>query len=574
MLRTGREGVPSRPHTLDVLPMQKERIHMTVKRDPGLTTLITTLWATLGVFVLYPIARLLFVAFFDNGHFTLSNLIKILSNWYDRQAVFNSLYLALLVAVAGVILGFIFAFAVTRTSLPKPLKWLLGAVTVLPLVSPPFTSSIALTFALGPNGILIKSLGLPNLQIFGVWGTWLSETLTYFPIAFLTMSAILAAIDPNLEDAGLSLGSSKLRTFRTITLPLSTPGLANSFLLLFASSLSDFATPLVLAGHSFPVLPTQAYLQITGLHDLKSGAGLSFILLIPAFAVYLLQRYWVGKRSYVTVTGKAGARTQIKGIGTIPEAGIWAICSVVSVFILFLYSIILYSSFIKVWGVDFHLTLNNYKYVLTMGQKAIIDTLLIAAVATPLGGLVALAVGYLSSRRKFASRKILEFVSLLNYALPGTVIGIAYVISFNTGPIVLTGTMAIIVAAYAFRYNATGIRSTIASLQQIDSSLEEASLSLGASSTATIRKVTVPLIIPAVINGMKFLFIRAMTAISATIFLVSIHWTLLTTRILECITELQFTQASAFSIVLIVMVFLVSGFISLCFRLAYPHYSR
>jgi iron(III) transport system permease protein len=319
-----------------------------------------------------------------------------------------------LVAVTGVILGFIFAFAVTRTSLPKPLKWLLGAVTILPLVSPPFTSSIALTFALGPNGILLKALGIPNIQLYGVLGTWISETLTYFPIAFLTISAVLAAIDPNLEDAALSLGSSKLRTFRTITLPLSTPGLANSFLLLFASSLSDFATPLILAGHSFPVLPTQAYLQITGLHDLKSGAGLSFILLIPALAVYLLQRYWIGNKSYVTVTGKAGARTQLKGIGKLPEIGIWTVCFAISIFILFLYSIIFYSSFIKVWGINLDLTLDNYKYVFTMGQKAIIDTLLIAAVATPLGGLVALAVGYLSSRRHFAGQRIMEFVSLLN----------------------------------------------------------------------------------------------------------------------------------------------------------------
>ncbi len=168
----------------------------------------------------------------------------------------------------------------------------------------------------------------------------------------------------------------------------------------------------------------------------------------------------------------------------------------------------------------------------------------------------------------------MEFAALLNYALPGTVVGISYVIAFNTGPLVLTGTMAIIVAAYVFRYDATGIRSTVASLQQIDLSLEEASLSLGESAFGTFRKVTLPLIIPAVTAGMKFLFIRAMTAISATIFLISVHWTLLTTRILECMTELQFAQASAFSVVLILIVFTASGLISLAFRLAYPRYSR
>ena len=207
-------------------------------------------------------------------------------------------------------------------------------------------------------------------------------------------------------------------------------------------------------------------------------------------------------------------------------------------------------------------------------MKAIKDTVLIALVVTPIGAILGTAFGYITSRMRFPGRRVMEFAALLNYALPGTVVGISYVIAFNTGPLVLTGTMAIIVAAYVFRYDATGIRSTVASLQQIDLSLEEASLSLGESAFGTFRKVTLPLIIPAVTAGMKFLFIRAMTAISATIFLISVHWTLLTTRILECMTELQFAQASAFSVVLILIVFAASGLISLMFRLAYPRYSR
>ena len=279
-----------------------------MKRDPALVSAIATLWLALGVFVLYPFARLLQVTFFADGYFSLASLERVFTNWYDRAAVFNSLYLAFAVALAGVLLGFIFAFAVTRMNLPRPVKWFLGAVPVLPLISPPFTSSIAITLALGPNGMFFRWFGLPEFTIYGFWGTWLSETLTVFPVAFLTLSAVLAAIDPNLEDASLSLGRSRLGTFASVTLPLTTPGLANAFLLLFASSLADFATPLVLAGHSFPVLPTQAYLQITGLHDLRGGASLSFILLIPALIVYFLQRYWIGEKSYVTISGKVTLR--------------------------------------------------------------------------------------------------------------------------------------------------------------------------------------------------------------------------------------------------------------------------
>ena len=545
-----------------------------MKRDPALVSAIAALWLALGVFVLYPFARLLQVTFFADGHFSLASLERIFTNWYDRAAVFNSLQLAFAVALAGVFLGFIFAFAVTRMNLPRPVKWFLGAVPVLPLISPPFTSSIAITLALGPNGMFFRWFGLPEFTIYGFWGTWLSETLTVFPVAFLTLSAVLAAIDPNLEDASLSLGRSRLGTFFSITLPLTTPGLANAFLLLFASSLADFATPLVLAGHSFPVLPTQAYLQITGLHDLRGGASLSFILLVPALIVYFLQRYWIGEKSYVTITGKSGPRTGIRSLGLAPEIGVITICLLVSSFILFLYAIIFLGSLVRVWGVDYRFTFEHYDYVFSRGMKAIKDTVLIALVATPFGAVLGTAFGYITSRLQFPGRRLMEFTALLNYALPGTVVGISYVIAFNTGPLVLTGTMAIIVAAYVFRYDATGIRATVASLQQIDPSLEEASLSLGESAFGTFRKVTLPLIIPAVTAGMKFLFIRAMTAISATIFLISVHWTLLTTRILECMTELQFAQASAFSVILILIVFTASGLISLMFRLAYPRYSR
>lgn len=526
-----------------------------LKRDPALLPALAAIWISLAVFVLYPLFRLFLTTFMVEGQFSFANLGAVVTNWYDRQAFLNSLWLAGAVSVSGTILGYIYAFAVTRIAMPSWLKWLLAAITTLPLISPPFTSSIALTLSLGPNGILLKFFGIENFSFYGFWGTWMSETLTYFPVSFLTLSAVLSAIDPTLEDAGLSLGASPGRVFRTVTFPLSTPGIANSVLLLFASSLADFATPLVLAGHSFPVLPTQAYLQITGLYDLRGGAALSFLLLLPAMAVYVLQRFWVGKKSYVTISGKTGSRSNFKNKGMLAEGIVLGVCFFVTAFILYLYSLILWGALVKVWGVDNSMTLENFRYVFTHGRKAIIDTLSIAAVATPLGGLMAVVVGYIAQRKRFFGNRAMEFFSMLNYALPGTVVGIAYVIAFNERPILLTGTMAILVAAYMFRYHAAGIRAVIASLHQIDPSIEEASASLGAGAARTFFRVTVPLVIPAVLMGMRYLFIHCMTAISATIFLVSVRWSLLTTRILECMTELQFAQACAFSVVLILLVF-------------------
>ena len=530
-----------------------------IRKDPALFLAIITIWLSLAVFILLPLVKLLGATFLVKGSFSFANLTKIIGKAYNQRAFFNSIYLAAAVSAAGTFIGYLFALGITRTSWPKPIKWLLGSITILPLISPPFTSSISLTLTLGPNGILLRALGLGNLNFYGFWGTLLSETLTYFPVAFMLLSAILSTMDTNLDDAALSLGASRGRMFRTVTLPLSMPGIANSILLLFGSSLADFATPLILGGHNFPILPTQAYLQITGLYDLKGGSGLSFLLIIPALLVFLFQRYLIGKKSYVTITGKNGARSEFSKLPFWLEGATATFCIIISVFILYLYYIILQGSFVKVWSVDNSFTLEHFKYVFTNGKKAIFDTLKIAVTSTIFGSILSIIIGYIIQRKKFWSRRVLEFSSMLNYALPGTVVGIAYILAFNEKPLLLTGTMTILVAAYVFRYYATGIRSVVASLQQIDPSLEEASASLGANSTRTLFRITVPLIIPSVLAGMRYLFIHCMTAISATIFLVSVRWTLLTTRILESMTELQFSQASAFSIVLIVLVFIADA---------------
>lgn len=526
-----------------------------LRRDPALSGALAAIWISFAIFIFLPLVRLLGATFLVDGQLSLANLAKVLRRAYNVKALYGSLILATTVSLAGTFLGYLFALAVTRTSWPKPLKWFLSAVTILPLISPPFTSSISLTLALGPNGMLLKAFGIQELNFYGFWGTWLSETLTYFPVAFMVLAAVLDTMNASLDDAALSLGASSGRMFRTVTVPLSVPGIANAILLLFGSSLADFATPLILGGHTFPVLPTQAYLQITGMYDLRGGSSLSFLLLVPAFLVFLFQRALVGKKSYVTVTGKSGARSDFARLPRGLSAFIALAAALVSVFILYLYFIILWGSFVKVWSVNNSFTLEHYSYVFTHGMKAITDTLKIAAVSTALGSVLAVVIGYVVQRKSFFARRILEFSSLLNYALPGTVVGIAYILAFNEKPILLTGTMTILVAAYVFRYYATGIRSVMASLQQIDPALEEASASLGASSTRTFTHVTVPLIVPAVLAGMRYLFIHCMTAISATIFLVSVRWTLLTTRILESMTELQFSQASAFSMVLIVIVF-------------------
>jgi len=539
-----------------------------IRKDPAVTAAALALWLLLGLFVVYPLAMLIVRMLTDHGTFTTTGIVAVLTDRHQIRAFWNSLLLALSVGVVGTALGFLFAFAAARGRLPRALLTAIDVSVLLPLVSPPFTTAIAMIFSFGPRGLITYNLlGLKGVTVYGMTSTLFSEALTYFPIAYLTLRPILAAIDSNIEGMAFSLGASRWRVFRTVTLPLAIPGLANAFLLLFAASLADFATPLILAGNQFPVLPTQAYLQITGLFDLRGGAALSFVLLVPSLIVFLLQRYWVSRRFYVTITGKGAGQAPFDSISPAIRVVLLAACLGVALVIVYFYALLFYASLVMALGANHAFTFQHYRVIFTDGAKAIGDTLIIAGFAMPLGGLYGVLLGYLVTKKSFAGRRTMELVSMINYALPGTIVGIAYLIAFNDPPIELTGTALIIIACYIFRYGPTGIRATVALLQQIDKSLEEASQGLGAGSGTTFKRITLPLILPAFFAGLGVVFIRSMTAISATIFLISIGWTLITVKILENITELSLGPAAAFSVLVVVIVFVVIAVIGRVLRL-------
>lgn len=534
-----------------------------LRKDPALAVSVAAIWVLLLLFILFPLGRMLLLGFVEDGRLAPGGLWQAVTGKMQLRALGNSILLATLVGVAGTVLGFVFAFTAVRANLSPFWVRVLDASVILPLISPPFTTAIAMIFSFGPRGLITyELLGIRNFNVYGLHSTLFAEVITFFPISYLTLKAILAGIDPNVEDMAFSLGSSRRRVFRTVTLPLSAPGLANSFLLLFAASLADFATPLILAGNSFPVLPTEAYLQITGLFDLKGGAALSFVLLVPAVVVFLVQRYWVGRKHYVTVTGRAGAQTTIKSVSPLLRPLLLLACLLFSALVAYFYVLLFYASVVQAFGANHTLTLKHYRVVFTEGLKAIKDTLIIAGAGMVVGGVYGVLVGYLVGKKRFASRRAMELISLVNYSLPGTIVGIAYLVAFNDRPFMLAGTALIIIACYVMRYGATGIRTTVAILQQIDPAIEEASLSLGAGSVTTFRRVTIPLVLPALFAGLGVVFIRSMTAISATIFLVSINWTLITVRILEKMTELELGVAAAFSMLVVGIVLVVTAAIS------------
>lgn len=542
---------------MKAVPVYKQKLFDTRQdlkrliREPWLLLTIVAIFFLLFLFIVLPIIKVFQVSV-AGGETTLSTYLNLFDSWYMRQSLYNSLLLGGLSAILAVLVGFIMAYTITRVDIP--FKKFFNLIAIIPVISPPFVSALSILLLFGNNGfITFNLLGIRNYPIYGLRGLLLAQTVTFFPVAYMSLKGVLEQINPTLEDAAFDLGASRWQVFRKVTLPLAIPGIASAMLVIFIESLADFGNPLVLAGSSFPTLAVQAYLQITGMFDLAGGAALAVVLLIPSLTAFVIQKYWVSKKRYITVTGKPSSTT-VKAVSPMMRWVLFGICSFISLVILVFYGIIFIGAFSQAWGYDYSFTLRNFTYVWDVGFETIKDTLAVALVSTPISGILGMFIAFLVVRKKFFARGFMEFTSMLSFALPGTVVGIGYILAFNQKPFLLTGTLTILVANFVFRYVPVGIQNGVATLQQIDPSIEEAATDLGAGSQTVFRRITLPLISPAFFSGLVFAFVRAMTAISAAIFLVSADWNLMTVQILNQVGSGRLGAAAAFSIILVAII--------------------
>lgn len=542
---------------MKTLPVSRQKMFLAKQdlkrlvREPWLLLTIVAIFTLLFLFIVLPLIKVAQVSI-SGGDTALSTYLKLFDSWYMRQSLSNSLLLGALSAILAVFVGFLMAYTITRVDIP--FKKFFNIIAIIPVISPPFVSALSILLLFGNNGLItFNLLGIRNFPIYGIRGLLLAQTVTFFPVAYMSLKGVLEQISPTLEDAAFDMGASRLQVFRKVTLPLAIPGIASAMLVIFIESLADFGNPLVLAGSGFPTLAVQAYLQITGMFDLAGGAALAVILLIPSLTAFVLQKYWVSKKRYITVTGKP-TRTTVKAVGPIMRWVLFGVCIVISLVILVFYGIILIGAFSQAWGYDYSFTLRNFTYVLDVGFETIKDTLAVALVSTPISGILGMFIAFLVVRKRFFGRGIMEFTSMLSFALPGTVVGIGYILAFNQKPLLLTGTLTILVANFVFRYVPVGIQNGVATLKQIDPSIEEAATDLGATSQTVFRRITLPLISPAFFSGLVFAFVRSMTAISAAIFLVSADWNLMTVQILNQVGSGRLGAAAAFSVILVAII--------------------
>ncbi|WP_414835678.1 ABC transporter permease [Bibersteinia trehalosi] len=510
-------------------------------------------------FIVYPTLAIFVSMFYDGDTFAPEQVVTILSQGYIVRVISNSLFLSSFVGLVSTVFGL--AFALYTTRIARRTAFIGKIFSILPIVTPPFVVGLGVTLMLGRSGYVTEWFnswfGLSSNWLYGFNGIAIAQILAFSPMSFMILDGALKSIHPSVEEASYTLRANRYQTFYNIIFPLLRPALANSFLIVFIQSLADFSNPLVLGG-SFDVIATQIYFYIAGSQlDYASASTLGSMLLIFSLAIFVIQYIWIGNRSYVTVSGKS-----YRGdVQELPNGLKYTIVVMLAFWIAFnlaLYGSIFYGSFTVNWGVDYTLTMKNYTMLFGQGLSdgawpSLINTLIYAGISAPLTALFGLLIAYIVVRKDFQGKKTLEFLTMLCFAVPGTVAGVSYILAFNNAPMYITGTGIIIIISMVMRDLPIGMRAAIAGLGQLDKSLDEASLSLKGSSFKTIWFIVFPLLKPALLSALVTSFVRAMTTVSAIVFLVTADTRVATAYILNRVEDGEYGIAIAYGSILIVV---------------------
>jgi iron(III) transport system permease protein len=532
------------------------------------------------LFIAFPVTKALYGAFLnEEGQWAFSAIferighervwgLNCLAGGVRCGVAWNTMFLALLTATGTTIMGTMMALLAERSAGPR-VQTPLRVVALLPIITPPFVVGLGLILLFGRAGVVNQFLEYafdiaPTRWFYGLFGIWIAQLFAFTPIAFMIMRGVVQGVAPSLEEAAQTLRANRQQTFFTVTLPLLKPGLANAFLVGFIESIADFGNPVVVGGQ-FSVLSTDIFFAIVGAqYDQGRAASLAWILTVFALLVFALQRALLGKQNYTTVSGKGDA-----GIPMALPVGVRRVLNTV-VYPWLAFTVVVYlfafaGGFVQTWGRDYTLTLAHFKtaFGLEWGQfglvwagtawNSLFTTVKLAALSAPMTASAGLLIAYLLARTEFRGQGWFEFIALLAFAIPGTVLGVSYILAFNVPPVELTGTGLIIVLCFMFRNLPVGVRAGTAAFKQLDKSLDEASLMLRASTFQTLRHVVLPLLKPALVAALVYSFVRAMTTVSAVIFLVTAENELATTYIIGRVGNGDYGVALAYCTVLIIL---------------------
>lgn len=537
------------------LGKQKQHSYLTKWKkfwsEPGFAILSLILIACILLFIVFPVFAVLLRSFgLGSGELTLAHYTKFLSSTHFLKALLNSLTSAIVITVIITSLSIVVALYVTRTHgvFSKAYR----GISLLPLVAPPFIFSLALIALLGRNGIVtnvIKDWTGLEFSIYGYWGVVVAQILAYFPVGYMLVESTFRNMSPSVERASSDLGANQFTTFMKVTFPLASSGIIKAALLVFVMSLADFSNPLVIGGNT-SFLASEAYLQVIGQQNMEMAAVLGVFLIIPSFIVFIFQTYYLKDTNLETISGESGeaAIPLSKPI----KAVVGTITTLFSLFIVLMFIMVILGAFVKILGVNNTFTLEHFTD--QTGWDTLYLSVIVSLLAAILASVIGMLQGYIFARKPMPGKKAFEFLTLFGLAVPGTVMGIGYVLVFNGPPFFLTGTVLLLVLNMTFRKIGVGLEASISKMHQIDQSMEEASQDLGGGPYRTFIKIVAPLLSPSFIAGFVYTFMTAMVSISSVIFLIAPGTNLASIYILNLAEHAKIGMASAISFVLILIV--------------------
>ena len=530
---------------------------------PYLTGILTVL--ILFAFLLYPISKSVIYSFIKSGetidfaNFTLYNFERFFISIAYQKAFMHSMVVSLAATFFSTLLALPAAFAISRISMP--FRNVLLSLSVIPLISPPFIGAYAWITLFGKSGIITHYLqtwfGIEMPIIYGPTGIILALSLSYYPYVLLIVQGSLAAADPYIEESALVMGAPRWRIMRTITFPLVIPSIAAGAIIVFIKALGNFGVPAILGGEYY-VLPTMIYFQVHGFFNLNGASAIAMVNVLLTLLAILLMSHVNKGRGHVTVTGSTRRAVQINGLGARIFANTF--CWGLLLIALTPHIMVFYSSFAVRWiGTLFptEFGFDNYFRILSEVQAPFTNSIILASSATVICVVFGTLTAYTSVRRRFFGKWALDLTIMLPFVLPGIVTGVAFLTTFNSGWIILSGTSTILILAYCVRRIAYIFRTVSAALGQVDNKLEEASAICGATWGRTMRKITLPLVSPGIIAGGILVFATLISEMSVTIMLYSARWKTMSIAIYEYVIADELLDASAMGSIAIVATLLL-----------------
>ncbi len=523
-----------------------------------------------GLFLIYPLFSLFITAFQDpeTGAFTMEHFAHFFQRKYYYESMINSFTVTTCVTILAIIIGTILAYFMSMYKVK--FKSAVEVCIIISLLSPPFIGAYSWILIGGRSGVLTQwlqnSFGIEAPSIYGFSGILLVLTLKLYPFIYLYVSGALKSIDSALIEAAESLGCSGIKKVFTVIVPLITPTILAGALMVFMNAMADFGTPMLI-GEGFNVMPVMIYSEfINEVGDQANfAAAMAAIMVFITSVIFLLQKYVVNRKSFTMSSLRPIQVGELHGVeNMLMHAGIYLLVALS----LIPQIMVIYTSFLKTSGAIFvdGYSLDSYRTIFNTLGSAIQNTYMFSTCAMLMIVFLGMTVAYLTTRRKSWLTEIIDTLTMFPYIIPGSVLGITLLLAFNDEPLLLSGTAFIIIISLVIRRLPYTLRSSSAILYQISPSMEEASISLGASPLKTFFKITAVMMLPGVMSGAILSWITAINELSSSVILFTGATKTMSVAIYTEVIRASYGTAAALSTILtlttitaMVIFFKVSG---------------